>query len=168
MQSPVKACRALHALKGRDQSAGAQLATVVGVGVAWGGWGVGGERCVCVGGVRNPLLPAQLGGLRMVPVPWLTPSKPGADVLIPLHTRITPPPHHLQPSLDPAAKTKHSGDTSYHKSTHPLPLIWYLWYLSSSASLGLFLGFPDDLGTEMTPSLSMLRRPFCRRGVFFK
>lgn len=62
----------------------------------------------------NPFLQAQLGGLRMVPVPWLTSSKP-------VQMSWSPPTHtalkkalFFKLSLDFSTKTKHSGDTSYH------------------------------------------------------
>lgn len=88
------------------------------------GWGLRASRG------PNPLLQAQLGGLRMVPVPWLTSSKPAQMSWSP--PKHTPPPDDqhththtqipplLKLSLDPATKTKHSGDISYHESTHSL------------------------------------------------
>lgn len=90
------------------------------------------------------------GGLRMVPVPWLTSSKPAQmswspSTHLPItnthtdtHTQIPPL---LKLSLDPTTKTKHSGDISYHKSTHPLfELVSLVSHLLCSTSFFLFLG----------------------------
>lgn len=81
----------------------------------------------------------------MVPVPWLTSSKPAQmswspsmQPLSPTHTHIhthTQIPPLFKLSLDPTTKTKHSGDISYHKSTHSLfELVSVLSHLPCSTS----------------------------------
>lgn len=151
------------------------------------GWGLRASRG------PNPLFQAQLGGLRMVPVPWLTSSKPAQMSWSPsmhpqspthIHTHTQIPPL-LKLSLDPTTKTKHSGDISYHKSTHLLfELVSVVSHLLCSTSLFLFLcpsllplvlrglthgigcpltpsvvWFLNDLSMEMSPTLSILCCP---------
>lgn len=135
-----------------DQRTGAQLATVVGGG-RWASRG------------PNPLLQAQLGGLRMVPVPWLTSSKPAQMSRSPpppptphthrlTHTQ-TPP--LLELSLDPSTKTKHSGDISYHKSSHRLfELVSLLSHLPCTTSFFL------SLSPSVLPRGPERARSWCR------
>ncbi len=118
----------------------------------------------------NPLLQAQLGGLRMVPVPWLTSSKPAQMSWSPsTHPPITNThtlkyPLLLELSLDPTTKTKHSGDISYHKSTHPLfELVSLVSHLLCNTPFFLFpgpsvlhlvlRGLPPSISCPLTPSM---------------
>lgn len=92
------------------------------------GWGLRASRG------PNPLLQAQLGGLRMVPVPWLTSSKPAQMSWSPLHTHThTPNDQHTY---------AHSNTSSPQTLSWPLnqnkALRWH--FLSQEHSLALWFG----------------------------
>ncbi len=97
----------------------------------WGRWASGGP---------NPLLQAQLGGLRMVPVPWLTSSKPVQMSWSPsTHPPITnthkhSPKYPLSANSLLTPQPKQSTQvTSLITRALTCSLDWYLWYLTSSA-----------------------------------
>lgn len=93
----------------------------------------------------NPLLQAKLGGLRLVPVPWLTSSKPTQMSWSPFtHT-------HPSATLKNPLSSNSLLTPQPKQSTQVISLItralagslnWYLWYLISlcSTSFFLFLG----------------------------
>lgn len=123
------------------------------------GWGRSASRG------PNPLLQAKLGGLRMVPVPWLTSSKPA-------QMSGSPPPH------------THSALTSTHthsKAPSPRTLSWphnqnkaLRWYLlSQEHSPALWIGISGissplqyiflSLSWSLCPPSGPERAPFpCR------
>lgn len=103
----------------------------------------------------NPLLQAQLGGLRMVPVPWLTSSKPAQMSWSPSHTHRSPTHTQIPPSPRtlswPHNQNKALRWHFLSQEHSPCSLNWYLWYLISSAvHLSCPLCLPS--GPERAPS----------------